>query len=242
MLASEAPAPARNQSAAPTLDLKHAAQRAGRTERSVRRRVEPRCHVYLEGDQRAFLYEIESGVVKLYRTLANGDRQVVAFLGAGDLFGFEPGDEHLTTAEAVTPVELSSYSLPLVQQLCAAEPGLCDLLLREAARQLILAQAQLVAIGAQSATERVAGFILALWRSRATRGGDVVDMPMRRSDLAEFLGLRLETVSRVMSDLNRRGIIKLVSTYRLQVLRPAVLQALGDSEDVAEIAAAEPRH
>jgi CRP/FNR family transcriptional regulator, anaerobic regulatory protein len=205
-----------------------AAERGG-----LRHTAQPKQHLFAEGDVRALLYQIERGYVKLYRTLLDGQRQIVGFAGPGDMIGLEFEREHLCGAEAVTTVEARALPVSRLGALCREDPDFAELLLREAGRQLAAAQRQLTSVGAQNAGQRVAAFLMSLAQDHADlRGpGKEVSLPMRRGDIAEYLGMRLETVSRKFSEFQKRGLIKLCSMYCVKILRPDILSALADGDD-----------
>lgn len=115
-----------------------------------------------------------------------------------------------------------------LKDICQRYPLLAEQLLRQVGRQLGAAQAQLAAVGAQSAEQKLATFLLSVANlCDATHGGDF-DLPMRRGDMAEFLGLRLETVSRKMSEFQRRGWIEITSLYHCRIARRNMLQGLAE--------------
>lgn len=192
-------------------------------------------HLFYEGDDRDCVYVVESGWVKLYRTLIDGQRQVVGFANAGSILGLECEDTQANGCETITPVTVRSIPARSLTDICIREPQLAEQLLRQVGRQLGAAQAQLATVGAQSAEQKLATFLLTVSDlCDATHGGEF-DLPMRRGDMAEFLGLRLETISRKMTEFQRRGWIKMTSIYHCRITRRHVLQELaqgGEAEDV----------
>ena len=205
---------------------------AAEGQRSIRL-VPAHQHLFFEGDDRTHAFVIESGWVKLYRTLIDGQRQVVGFCNGGSILGFEGGGEHANACEAVTPVRVRAIPFTRLGELCSRDPELAGQLLRQMGRQLGTAQAQLTTVGVQSAEQKLATFLLAFADYGANDKGEF-DLPMRRSDIAEFLGLRLETVSRKLSEFQRRKWVRMISLYRCQVLNRAALEILaegGEAED-----------
>jgi len=190
-------------------------------------------HIFFEGDGRTHLFVIESGWVKLYRTLIDGQRQVVGFCNGGSILGLEGGEDHINSCETVTAVKVRSIPIARLPELCERDPGLAGQLLRQLGRQLGNAQAQLTTIGAQSAEQKLATFLLAFADIGALDGGEF-ELPMRRGDMGEFLGLRLETISRKMSDFQRNKWIRMISLYRCKILNRNALQSLaegGEADD-----------
>lgn len=195
------------------------------------RRIGLHDHLFYEGDDRDCVYLVESGWVKLYRTLIDGQRQVVGFANAGSILGLESDDVHVNGCEAITPVAVRAIPAKSLADICMADTKLAQQLLRQVGRQLGAAQAQLATIGAQSARQKLATFLLSVADlCGADRGGEF-DLPMRRGDMAEFLGLRLETVSRKMTEFQRQGWIEMTSLYHCRIVRPGLLRELAQGGD-----------
>lgn len=190
-------------------------------------------HLFFEGDARSNLYVIESGWAKLYRTLVDGQRQVVGFCSAGSIMGLEGLADHANGCEAVTALKVRTIPVKRLGELCSRDPKLAVQLISQVGNQLGAAQAQLMSVGAQSADQKLATFLLAI-ADVAPRGEVEFELPMRRSEMAEFLGLRLETVSRKMSDFQRRKWIKMISMYQFCLLNRSALKCLAEGGDLEE--------
>jgi CRP/FNR family transcriptional regulator, anaerobic regulatory protein len=184
-------------------------------------------HVFFEGDCRTHLFVVESGWVKLYRTLIDGQRQVVGFCNGGSLLGLEGGEDHVNGCEAITAVKLRVVPLSRVGEVCSRHPELGNYLLQQVGRQLGAAQAQLTTVGVQSAEQKLATLLLSA-SDYDSDEADAFDLPMRRGDMAEFLGIRLETVSRQMSHFQKRKWIRMASMYRCQILNRDALESLAE--------------
>ena len=219
-----------------TINLDASANRTPR--RAATRNVRAHEHLFFEGDARDCLYVVETGWVKLYRTLFDGQCQIVGFANTCSVLGLESDGEHSNGCEAITDVTVRSIPLARVTEICLRDANLADQLLRQVGRQLGAAQAQLAAVGTQSAEQKLANFLLTIADlCGAARGGEF-DLPMRRGDMAEFLGLRLETVSRKMTEFQRRGWISMTSLYHCRIIRRDVLQELalgGETDEVEQI-------
>lgn len=213
--------------------LTGAAGKPGGTARNALTPFPAHHHVFFEGDARTCVYIVESGWVKLYRTLIDGQRQVVGFANAGSILGLEGEDEHLNGCETITPVTLRAIPVASISQVCLTDGKLAEQLLRQVGRQLGAAQAQLASVGAQSAEQKLASFLLSIAGLCDARGAEF-DLPMRRGDMAEFLGLRLETVSRKMGDFQRRGWIKMTTLYHCRLQRRDILEELAAGGDACE--------
>lgn len=183
-------------------------------------------HVFFEGDIRDCLYIVEAGWVKLYRTLVDGQRQIVGFANRGSILGLESDVEHANGCEAIVDVKVRVVPIARVTEICLRDGALADQLLRQVGRQLGAAQAQLAAVGAQSAEQKVANFLLTISDLCEVQPDGSFDLPMRRGDMAEFLGIRLETVSRKMTEFQRRGWIAMTSLYHCAIKRRDVLEEL----------------
>jgi CRP-like cAMP-binding protein len=199
----------------------------------MRRRVAAQQIVFLEGDARTHVYVVESGWVKLYRTLIDGQRQVVGFHDHGAILGLEGSDVYFNSCEAVTAVSLRAIPAGRLADLCARDPEFATHLLQQVGAQLGSTQSHLTTVGAQSAEQKVATFLLAM--SDHDAAGDEFDLPMRRIEMGEFLGLRLETISRKMTEFQRRKWISLSSTYRCRILNRPVLAALAEGGALDEL-------
>jgi CRP/FNR family transcriptional regulator len=181
-------------------------------------------HIFFEGDQRTHLFVVESGWVKTYRTLIDGQRQVVGFCNGGSLLGLEGDKDHVNGCETITPVKLRVIPLSRLGEIYSRFPQVGAYLLTQVGRQLGTAQAQLTAVGAQSAEQKLATLLLSA--SDFESEDDEFDLPMRRGDMGEFLGLRLETVSRQMSHFQQRKWIRMTSLYRCRILDRDALEDL----------------
>lgn len=173
--------------------------------------------IYVPGQKAATLYRIEFGAVRVHRLLSDGRRQVIAFYLAGEIFGIEAGDTHTCFAEAMVSTGTKTYSL-------TDGPDAQSELLRIALNGLVRAQDHILAIGRQTAVERLAAFLLDL----AQRQGELkqFDLPMSRLDIADHLGLTIETVSRVLAKLRSSGLIKLISIRSVEISDMDALRGL----------------
>jgi CRP-like cAMP-binding protein len=183
-------------------------------------------HLYFEGDARDCLYLVESGWVKLYRTLLDGQRQVVGFASAGSILGLETDGDHVNGCETITAATVRTLPIGRITDLCLNDGRLAEQLLRQVGRQLGAAQAQLAAVGTQSAEQKLATFLLSIADLCGAGQDGEFDLPMRRGDMAEFLGLRLETVSRKMGEFQRKGWIGMPSLYHCRIRRRSALEEL----------------
>ena len=161
--------------------------------------------LFLEGEQADAAYNLTDGVLRLYRIFDDGRRQVVGFLLPGDFVAIGPGGQHGFSADAVTPVTLCRFPRKAFAALLDAKPTLLHRLYDGAEHDLERARDHMMALGQRSAREKIAWFLVHLRRrfARLDPVSDTVPIPMSRQDIADYLGLTIETVSRTLSGLAR---------------------------------------
>ena len=171
--------------------------------------------IFFEGDVATHVYNLTAGLLRLSKLLPDGRRQIAGFLFAGDFLGITMEDEHAFTAEAITPSKLCQFSRARFDSFVNSHPRLERRLYAIAAHELAAARQQVVLLGRKTAAERVASFLLMLDARRTESSGEVlngdINLPMSRSDIADYLGLRIETVSRELSALKASRVIRLTS-------------------------------
>jgi CRP/FNR family transcriptional regulator, nitrogen fixation regulation protein len=167
--------------------------------------------IYAQGEKTGPLYLVEFGAVRTYRLTADGRRQISAFYFAGEVFGFEAGDEHHFYAESI-----DRSGIRVLRPTHGERHA--DTVLPLALNSLIRAQEHLLVLGRQSAVERVAAFLLDLAERQDSETH--VDLPMSRADIADYLGLTFETVSRVLRRLKDSKLIRLAATRQVELLNP----------------------
>ncbi len=180
--------------------------------------------IFAEGGNTDLFYRVVSGVVRVCKFLSDGRRQIEAFHVAGAVFGFELGEERALSAEAVSDCTLISYRRRNVEMLAAKDEAVARQLFRHAMQNLAQAQDHCLLLGRRGAAEKVASFLLH-WAGHAADGG-VVHLAMTRQDIADYLGLTIETVSRSLSQLERGGVIALPSARQVRLLDTDALEDL----------------
>ena len=175
--------------------------------------------IYAQGEAAGPLYLVEFGTVRLCRLTADGRRLVSAFHTAGEVFGFEAGSEHDSYAESV-----DGAGIRVLRASCGQQPTGSMLLL--ALKSLARTQNHLMVLGRRNANERMAALLLDL----AERQGDgkLVHLPMQRNDIADYLGITFETVSRILRVLKDQGVIRLRSISDIEILDLAALEDMCD--------------
>lgn len=203
-----------------------------RLARALLRRVEAKEFVFAEGDPATHLYQVETGAVALYKVLCDGRRQVLGFAYPGDLIGLGADREHLINAQATKPTRLRCLPLSALSQMVRQDPRLGFRLYQALASELAATRELMLTTGQRSASERLIAFLLALSRRNERKGQDplVFDLPMTRTDIADFLGLTIETVSRTFTKLKLAGLIDLPQSSRVRLLDIERLRSLEGNE------------
>jgi len=171
------------------------------------RKLESKEHVFCEGDPRIHVFRVEDGVVAVYKTLCDGRRRIIDFAHPGDLIGLGAMREHTLSAQATCPSKVRCLSASALEKLAETDAGLALKLYKSVCQELTATRSLLVTVGQRSAVERVAAFLLALNRRSGHDPHDPVELAMRRSDIADLLGLTIETVSRTLTKLRGMGVI-----------------------------------
>ena len=194
------------------------------------RTVDAKEHVFAEGDVRTHLFRVERGAICLYKVMPDGRRQVLGFAYPGDLIGFGSLPEYQFNAQATKPAQLRLLSWSTVQHSARHDAALGLRLYEAISNELAAAHDLLLTTGQRSAAERVAAFLLAMSRRAKRRGQDasVIDLPMTRADIGDFLGLTIETVSRTFTKLRHRGIIDLAQSARVLLVDTEALEQLAE--------------
>jgi len=193
---------------------------------ATERSLDPEQVLFDEGEVAGSAYVITAGMLKLYKVLFDGRRQVVGFMVPGDFLGLAFGRLYMYTAEAVTPITVCCFRRPQFLSLLEDCPALEKEVLLRTSTELAAAQEQMLLLGRKSATERLASFILAMARRRRVPTNDPVELPMSRVDIADYLGLTVETVSRTFSLLRKKALIELREKHQVAITRPAQLEQL----------------
>jgi len=168
--------------------------------------------IFSEGELAESAFGLSQGVVRLYKLLPDGRRHVLAFALPGDFLGMPLTDRHTFSADAIGEVSLCRFSRSELTKFIQSSPNVMRLMVEFASRELDMAQDQLLLLGNGSAEEKVAIFLVS-WRNRLTRmavRSETVPLPMRRQDIADYLGLKLETVSRTLARLEQKNVIRLM--------------------------------
>ena len=183
--------------------------------------------VFAEEELTTSFYNVLDGVMRLYKLLPDGRRQIVGFALPGDFVGMTTTGRNNFSADAISPVEVCRFSRASFQHFAEDKPHLLRRINELAIRELSQARDHMVLLGRRSAEEKVATFLVG-WRDRLARqhgASGTLPLPMSRQDIADYLGLTIETVSRTFTKLERDGVIEIISGG-VRLLDPARAEAL----------------
>ena len=190
--------------------------------------IAPNRAIFDEAEPAENVYNVTAGAVKIYKLLADGRRQITGFLFPGDFLGLTHNERYAYSAEALAPTKLCRFPRRKLEVLLEEMPSLEHRLLGMASHELAAAQDQMLLLGRKSARERVVSFILMLSDAAIRHGqpGDPVFLPMSRSDIADYLGLTVETVSRTLTQLKTEGLIRLLDEKQIRLSKADALREI----------------
>lgn len=191
-----------------------------------------REHLFCEGDRATHVYLVEAGHICIYRITPDGRRQVIDFAYPGDIVGLGAIEQHKESAQATTKTRLHCIPMSTLHEVASRNVVVSRRLFEALSQELHAAREHLFTVSQRTAAERVAAFLLALSRRNARRGEDPneIVLPMTRTDIADFLGLTIETVSRTLSKFRAEGFIE---------ISHCVLVTIRNADGLAEVAASE---
>ena len=173
----------------------------------------PNEALFTAGQAASSVHSLTSGVVRLYKLLPDGRRQVVGFALPGDFLGTAPADRYSFSADAIDAVSVCRFPVDAFRHFIEQRPHFLLRINEFAARELMLAQEQMLLLGRRTAEEKVAAFLVG-WRERLAHIGDqrqTIPLPMSRQDIADYLGLTIETVSRTLTRFEREKMLVIVN-------------------------------
>jgi CRP/FNR family transcriptional regulator, nitrogen fixation regulation protein len=181
------------------------------------------AEIYGENEQAEYVYKLVSGTVRTSKILNDGRRQIGAFYLPGDIFGLEVGSEHALAAEAISDAKVTVIKRSAVETLAARDSDVARQLWAVTGRELQHMQEHILLL-IKSAQERVAGFLLEM--AARIKCTNEVELPMSRQDIADYLGLTMETVSRTLTTLENSAAIALPGSRRIVLRNRAALRRL----------------
>ncbi len=181
------------------------------------------AEIYGQNEPAEYVYKVLSGTVRTYKVLNDGRRQIGAFYLSGDVFGLEIGEEHTFSAEAITDCKILVVKRSTLVGLATRDNEVARQLWAMTAAELQRAQDHIMLL-IKTAQERVAGFLLEM--AKRSAAASEVDLPMSRQDIADYLGLTIETVSRTLTQLEKGAAIAVPTSRRIVLRNRAALSRL----------------
>jgi len=190
-------------------------------------------HTFIEeGDPAEHFFNVTAGTAKLYKLLPDGRRQVTGFAAVGYFLGLAVSSSYAFSAEALEPVRICRFSRSKLRGLLDDFPALEKKLLEVASNELVVAQEQMLLLGRKTARERLASFLVARANLLPHCPGQTMSLreriylPMTRGDIADYLGLTIETVSRTLSRFKAEKMIEIPSNSEIVVLKHSALDGI----------------
>jgi len=184
---------------------------------------DPEEEIYAQGEDTDFVYRVQSGAVRAPRLLSDGRRQVGGFYYRGDLFGLETGPVHRASAEALTKTRVLAVRRSMLRHRGQIGERLERMLWRATGEELSQVRDHMLLLARKNAVERVAGFLDDISQRL---GGALIELPMPRQDIADYLGLTIETVSRMLTQLQAESVVRFEGCRRFRISAPGRLAAL----------------
>lgn len=190
--------------------------------------------IFCQGDAADHVYEVVEGVVKLYILTADGRLQITGFAYPGQILALDADTAYSTTAEAITPTKLCQYPRTKFERVIDDHPELARQLFAIVAKDLMAARGQMLLLGRKSATEKIASFLVYLAEKNEERGQDpaIIDLPMPRGDIGDYLGLTIETVSRTITRLRQLSVLDLRQHRQVRIRDRDRLDELAEGDEV----------
>ena len=192
--------------------------------------VQPGHSFIQEGDPAEHFFNVTAGTAKLFKLLPDGRRQITGFAATGYFLGLAVSSSYAFSAEALDPVRICRFSRTKLRGLLDDFPALEKKLLEVASNELVVAQEQMLLLGRKTARERLASFLIARANmlphcAGHTQNGtrETIRLPMARSDIADYLGLTIETISRTLSRFKAEQLIEIPNNAEITVLKHETL-------------------
>jgi CRP/FNR family transcriptional regulator len=205
-----------------------------------RRRVAARQHVFMQADWQTHVYLVKSGGVRIYKVLGNGRRQIIGFKFPGDFITLDPEERYRFSAQAIEASELRSFPIAAFLAYAQCDVEALSKLYGALTADLACAHDLMLTVGQRDAEGGIAAFLLD-FEARAALGpvptADSFPLPMPRTDIADYLGLTHETVSRIFTDFRKRGLIDMAGHRNIRLLNRDALRALAEGIESASVPA-----
>jgi CRP/FNR family nitrogen fixation transcriptional regulator len=190
------------------------------------RRIMENVEVYGEDEPVDHLYEVVSGAIRIAKLTSDGRRQISRFCLPGEMFGLEAGGAHAFSAEATTDSAIRLVRRSAIAATAVREPAMLERLWTQTMLQLTRAEDHMLLLGRKHAQERIATFLLDM--AKRLSDDDEFELPMSRRDIADYLGLTIETVSRIFTLLEQQRLIAMPTSRHIVIRNPVALRKLND--------------
>ncbi|MGO7092908.1 Crp/Fnr family transcriptional regulator [Rhizobium leguminosarum] len=189
--------------------------------------------LFFEGDAAKHLFEVVEGNLRIFRIISDGRRVITGFLHAGDIVGVSLKNHYLYSAEAVTDTKVRRFSRKAFEAEISNSPELRPEVFARLRDEMAAAQDQMVLLSCKDAEERLCSFLLKQLRRDPghCRSNAIVELPMTRLDMADYLGLTIETVSRTMTKLTNKGVLMAAGRHCVRIMKYATLVQLSGDHD-----------
>ncbi|WP_246299882.1 Crp/Fnr family transcriptional regulator [Sinorhizobium psoraleae] len=194
-------------------------------------RFEPGEAIFWESDEATHVFEVADGMLRALRLLGDGRRIIVGFLGPGDLLGVSLKERYLYTVEAISPVQLRRFPRGRFEDEVARNSHLQEQLVSKLRDEMTAAQDQTVLLSRRSADEKLANFLLMMRQRGNSEHRSIIELPMTRLDIANYLGMTIETVSRTITKLANSGIIEGAGRRSIKILKMETLRLLAEGDE-----------
>ncbi|WP_226951388.1 helix-turn-helix domain-containing protein [Rhizobium terrae] len=196
--------------------------------------------LFFEGDEAKHVFEVMEGTLRIFRIISDGRRVITGFLYAGDIVGVSLKERYLYSAEAIAPAKIRRLTRKAFDCAVAESDELRPKVFSKVCDEMAAAQDQMVLLSCKSAEERLCTFLHKHLQRTTTEGGRaaVIELPMTRQDMADYLGLTIETVSRSITKLIGKGVVSVANPaarHLIKVEKPGALaQLAGDGDEYQE--------
>lgn len=186
-----------------------------------------------DGDPATHVFKIVDGIVRVAKILSDGNRVITGFVYPGEIFGISTDEYYVSDTEAITAVKLRRLNRNRFREAVDSSEHLRPQFINWLCQEMTGAQARTILLARKNAEGRICDLLLALAQRAGRDNGQskTIEIPMSRADMADYLGLTIETVSRTMTNLIKRGVIQSIERYRFTIRRPALLRSLAEGGD-----------
>jgi CRP/FNR family transcriptional regulator, anaerobic regulatory protein len=202
-------------------------------ERQPAEQLQPGQSLFFEGDDARHVFELTEGALRIFRIISDGRRVITGFVYGGDLIGVSLKGNYLYGAEAIVPTKVRRLTRRAFEAAVTESDELRMQVFERVCDEMAAAQDQMVLLSCKNAEERLCTFLIKHARRASGTGvaQALVQLPMTRQDMADYLGLTIETVSRTITKLAGKGVLGCVGRHSIKIIKPMVLAQLAGDDD-----------